>query len=94
MGQGDAVRVAVHYRGNVQGVGFRMTAKREVDGASIVGWVRNEPDGSVRLEAEGKRADVDRFLERIRRAMGDRIEEETTQLRDPLERESTFGIRY
>jgi len=46
-------RLEVVFTGHVQGVGFRMTAFECAHRQGVVGWVRNEPDGSVRLVAEG-----------------------------------------
>jgi len=39
--------------GRVQGVFFRDSVRRKAEEWGIKGWVRNEPDGSVYLEAEG-----------------------------------------
>lgn len=39
--------------GRVQGVSFRMYAEREAARLGVTGWVRNEPDGSVAIHAEG-----------------------------------------
>ncbi len=39
--------------GNVQGVGFRYSARREAQGLSVTGWVRNLSDGDVEVLAEG-----------------------------------------
>ncbi len=46
-----ARRFLVH--GNVQGVGFRYFAKTCADAVGVAGWVRNLPDGSVEVHAEG-----------------------------------------
>ena len=46
-------RLTVLYTGNVQGVGFRYTAKTVAAGFEIVGQIRNLPDGRVELIAEG-----------------------------------------
>lgn len=93
-GEEKTVRAVVQYKGTVQGVGFRMTAVGQVSGAPVVGWVMNEADGGVRLEAEGKKAVVDAFLSRVRRTLADRIEKESIVYREPLSRESSFSIRY
>ena len=49
-------RLEVVVRGRVQGVAFRWYTQREARRLGLTGWVRNRPDGSVRLLAEGPRA--------------------------------------
>ncbi|AAS95670.1 acylphosphatase [Nitratidesulfovibrio vulgaris] len=39
--------------GRVQGVGFRSWTRRTALRLDLRGWVRNEPDGTVRLCADG-----------------------------------------
>ena len=46
-----ARRVVV--RGLVQGVFFRDTCRREAMAHDVVGWVSNEPDGTVHAHFEG-----------------------------------------
>jgi acylphosphatase len=48
--------------GDVQGVFFRDSAQREAKALSLTGFVRNEPDGSVLIEAEGEEANLKEFL--------------------------------
>ena len=43
----------VYYAGNVQGVGFRYTARCAAAGLDVTGFVRNLPDGRVHLVVEG-----------------------------------------
>ncbi len=50
-------RVHVQVRGRVQGVMFRDSCRRQADRLGVSGWVRNEPDGAVALEAEGDAVD-------------------------------------
>ncbi len=66
-------RAEAVYEGHVQGVGFRATARRIAEGYDVTGWVRNEPDGSVRLVVEGAQLEVNRFLEAIQQAQAGRI---------------------
>ncbi len=48
--------------GTVQGVGFRFTTRRQAQQLGLVGWVRNQPDGSVALCAQGSEGAVDRLI--------------------------------
>lgn len=48
-------RVQISVRGKVQEVLFRQTAKARGEKLNVVGWVRNEPDGSVLIVAEGEK---------------------------------------
>ena len=49
-------------RGRVQGVGFRRYVQRWARTLALDGWVRNEPDGTVRLVAEGAPDALDRLV--------------------------------
>lgn len=53
--------------GKVQGVFFRSYAKNEAEELSVKGFVKNEIDGSVYMESEGERPDLEEFIERLRR---------------------------
>ena len=53
MSQLTIVRKHMRFTGRVQGVGFRYRAKYAANGMGITGWVRNEWDGSVEMEAQG-----------------------------------------
>ena len=51
-------RLRLHFVGEVQGVGFRWTARKVAQNLGLGGWVRNEPDGSVSMELEGPSKDL------------------------------------
>lgn len=55
-------RLEATVRGRVQGVGFRRYVRGWARRLGLTGWVRNEPDGSVRLVAEGEPAALDRLV--------------------------------
>jgi acylphosphatase len=55
-------RVSVRITGRVQGVGFRNFTRSCARQLGVTGWVRNESDGSVRLEAEGPREALDELV--------------------------------
>ena len=48
--------------GKVQGVWFRDSTMKEAQRHGIKGFVRNEPDGSVYIEAEGDTDKLDGFV--------------------------------
>jgi acylphosphatase len=53
-------------RGRVQGVGFRWFVEREAVMLQIAGWVRNNPDGSVEVLAQGTREQLAGLHSRLR----------------------------
>ena len=48
--------------GQVQGVFFRSYAKEVADRLGLVGWVKNNPDGSVETVAEGSKEKLEEFV--------------------------------
>jgi acylphosphatase len=54
-------RVVVH--GQVQGVFFRDTTRREAQRRGVSGWVRNRPDGAVEAVFEGDSGAVRALVE-------------------------------
>ena len=58
-------------RGRVQGVFFRAAMRRLARRLDLTGWVRNCPDGSVEVLAEGRRDVLEQLLDWCRaRACG------------------------
>jgi acylphosphatase len=53
-------------RGRVQGVGFRWFVEREAHILKIAGWVRNNPDGTVEILAQGTRDQLAGLHSRLR----------------------------
>lgn len=58
----DRARVHLRVQGLVQGVYFRASTRDEARRLGLVGWVRNEPDGSVSAVAEGPRPALQALL--------------------------------
>jgi acylphosphatase len=53
--------------GDVQGVGFRYFLIDHARPLGVRGWVRNRPDGTVEITAEGERARLEELLNVARR---------------------------
>ncbi len=48
--------------GQVQGVGFRASAKKKAEELQITGFAGNEPEGTVFIEIEGEKENLEKFL--------------------------------
>ena len=55
-------RVRIVVRGRVHGVGFRACTQATATQLGVTGYVRNRPDGTAEIEAEGARANLDRLI--------------------------------
>jgi len=53
-------------KGKVQGVGFRYFTKQIADQLGVKGWVKNNPDGTVEVLAEGDEKTLKEFLEYLK----------------------------
>lgn len=87
------IRKQMRFTGDVQGVGFRFRAYHAAMQLGLTGWVRNEYDGSVTLEAQGDPAAVEalpRLLEGSLYIHIDSVDTRTLPLRGD---ERTFEIR-
>ena len=86
--------VEVRITGRVQGVSFRWYAVREAVRLELVGWVRNEPDGSVAARFEGDRGPVEAMVEWCRNGPpGAHVEGVETEESTPAG-ETGFRIAY
>jgi acylphosphatase len=54
--------VSVLVRGRVQGVFYRASTVEKAQQLGITGFVRNEPEGSVYIEAEGEDEALQQFV--------------------------------
>jgi acylphosphatase len=59
-------RARVRVQGRVQGVGFRYFALQHARRLGVRGYVRNCPDGSVEVLAEGDRTALEELLALLR----------------------------
>ena len=80
------------FTGRVQGVGFRYNAKYAADTLGVTGWVRNEWDGTVTMEAQGLEESIDRLLLKIQSQRWVRIDHISKIDMQTIE-ESGFRVR-
>jgi acylphosphatase len=79
--------------GLVQGVGYRFFALRQGDALGLTGRVRNVPDGTVEVEAEGRRTDMDTFVSRLKEGpRAARVKDVQVEWRDFEGRFSSFEV--
>lgn len=93
MPQPGGHQTEVTYRGRVQGVGFRYTARTVAAGYAVQGFVRNLPDGGVQLVVEGAADEVERFRAALETRMADYIDDAATQTRPANGEFRGFEIR-
>jgi acylphosphatase len=80
--------------GRVQGVGFRFFAQAAAIREGLHGWVRNLPDGSVEISAEGESTSLDRFEHTVRHGPpGARVEAVEVFDSGPSGNDTGFSIR-
>ena len=56
------IRKHIVFYGRVQGVGFRYTAKYLARSLGLTGWVRNDWEGTVTMEVQGREALINKLL--------------------------------
>ncbi len=82
------------FTGRVQGVGFRFTAHRLAGQHRLTGWVRNLPDGSVEMFAQGPEEDIDACIEEIRQSFSGYVRDTDIRQTAPEPRFTNFRITF
>jgi acylphosphatase len=74
-------QVARHiiFVGRVQGVGFRFTAYHIANRHQVTGFVRNLPDGSVEMLAQGRPDEIDNCIRQIQDSFSGYIRDNTIE---------------
>lgn len=77
---------AITVYGKVQGVFFRLSTKEYADKLGIKGFVKNQEDGSVYIEAEGPSPLIEQFIAWCKkgpeRAVVEKVEQQEFQLKN------------
>ncbi|SCY65792.1 MULTISPECIES: acylphosphatase [unclassified Butyrivibrio] len=87
-------RYRLCFYGRVQGVGFRYTASHAANMYRLTGYVKNEYDGSVTCEVQGREEDIEQFIATFYRGRFievDRIDKTPLAI---IEDERSFDVRY
>jgi len=88
-------RYYIIYKGQVQGVGFRWTLNLIAQVYNITGFAKNLSDGSVMVEAQGEKNNLDAFLKDSLSNLGYvEVEDYAIKDIDVVEHETTFEIKY
>ena len=93
MSSGSQERRRVVYSGRVQGVGFRMTTARIAKSYPVLGFVRNQPDGTVELVAVGESIALNGFLQDVSTHFQRNIRAAADEPYDGREEFSAFEVR-
>lgn len=91
----DTCRAHVFYSGRVQGVGFRYTAEKLALDLSLVGWVKNLPDGRVEMVCEGPKDKIETLLSEIRTStLGPHIQKAACSWEEPSHSFDDFRVEF
>ena len=90
----DKVRIYAVFHGEVQGVGFRYTARQAANALGLTGWVRNEYDGSVSVEIQGDRDSIQEWLRMVNSGRYIDISHVDIQEIDTVESERSFRVEF
>jgi acylphosphatase len=88
-------RIKIVVQGRVQGVFYRDSTRRKAKELGLVGTVRNLPDGSVEIVAEGPTADLEALVQWCRLGPpAAEVKDARTFYSAPTGQFGDFSIRY
>ncbi|MFL5758443.1 MAG: acylphosphatase [Thermomicrobiales bacterium] len=87
-----ADRIQLRISGRVQGVGFRLEAADLARSLGLTGFVCNEPDGSVLIEAEGESSSLELFVRWCRKGPPGARVTDVQQSELPVQGDRSFEI--
>jgi acylphosphatase len=81
--------------GKVQGVGFRFFSHELANDLQVTGWVRNNKDKSVELEAQATALILDELEKKLRKGNGDsKVTDMNSQKIPIITDETSFEIKF
>ena len=84
----------IRVTGRVQGVCFRACAEEEANRLGLGGFVRNERDRSVYIEAEGEESDLQAFVQWCHHGPPDAVVREVAVEDGPVRHFESFGVTF
>ena len=89
----NAVHVIAH--GMVQGVGFRFYVREHASSSGLKGWVKNLPDGTVEIHAEGKQEILQDFITKVEKGpFFGSVSHLTVEWVEPEKKYNSFNIAF
>jgi acylphosphatase len=85
-----ALRIKVY--GKVQGVFYRKTTAEKAGSLSLLGWVKNNPDGSVEIEVQGPQPNVAELVDWCKKGPKNAMVTKVEEFPLPLGPYSNFRI--
>ena len=91
----EIIRVHIHVKGRVQGVGFRAHVEYHADQiGGINGWVRNVGYDTVECIAEGERSRIEKFIECVKQGpRASRVDECKVEFENVTGEFTGFGVK-
>ncbi len=90
----DRVREYISFKGRVQGVGFRYRLSHLAGRYGLTGWVRNEYDGTVSAEMQGRPEEIEVLLAELYKDRYIRVDEMSRERIPELSDEHGFHVDY
>ncbi len=90
----EIIREHFVFTGRVQGVGFRFRAGYLAKHYGVTGWIRNNYDGSVEAEMQGREEALDQVIQSLQQDSYIRIDWMTRNRIEIEEKERRFSVMY
>ena len=81
--------------GRVQGVWFRGSTQKKAMELGLTGWVKNTTDGSVYLEAQGEKSQLEIFISWLSKGPHySRVDQVDIKWIEATTQHTSFSVRY
>ncbi|MEQ9426114.1 MAG: acylphosphatase [Cyclobacteriaceae bacterium] len=85
---------AVRVTGRVQGVFYRASTKTKAQTLGLKGWVKNEQDGSVKMQIEGDEDKINQMIDWCHQGPSQASVDKVEVVDEELRGYETFEVRY